>query len=153
MPEDSDDEVDRLFTFEVAKTKEEQENVTPLPGFEVGGLLILMFSSHANLTWFMQVRNLPIEEIQVPDDPDITPEIVAPQLVAGETGIGFMTAAYESAKNSQYDKSETHNAVSLNSLMYVLGQSMTVLQLMNAWVVRKDRSVCRSPFQSLPCRF
>lgn len=33
--EDSDDEADRLFTFEVVKTREQEENVTPLPGFEV----------------------------------------------------------------------------------------------------------------------
>lgn len=31
-----DDEDDRLFTFEVAKTNEQEENVTPRPGFKVG---------------------------------------------------------------------------------------------------------------------
>lgn len=30
-----DDDDERLFTYSVAKTKEEQENVTPLPGFVV----------------------------------------------------------------------------------------------------------------------
>lgn len=32
---DDDDDDERLFTYSVAKTKEEQENVTPLPGFAV----------------------------------------------------------------------------------------------------------------------
>lgn len=34
--------VDRMFTFEVAKTKEEKENVTPRPGFEVCRLHTLL---------------------------------------------------------------------------------------------------------------
>lgn len=32
---DADDESDRLFTFQVAKTHEQEENVTTRPGFEV----------------------------------------------------------------------------------------------------------------------
>ena len=32
---DLDDESDRLFTFEVAKTKEQEENVSMRPGFQV----------------------------------------------------------------------------------------------------------------------
>lgn len=33
--DDDDDDVDRLFTFEVKKTREEEENVITQPGFEV----------------------------------------------------------------------------------------------------------------------
>lgn len=32
---DSEDESDRLFTFQVAKTNEQEENVTTRPGFKV----------------------------------------------------------------------------------------------------------------------
>lgn len=35
LDEIDDDDDERLFTYSVAKTKEEQENVTPLPGFTV----------------------------------------------------------------------------------------------------------------------
>lgn len=34
-PTDGDDDSDRLFTFQVAKTNEQEENVTTRPGFEV----------------------------------------------------------------------------------------------------------------------
>ena len=33
--DDEEDESDRLFTFEVEKTKEQEENVTTRPGFQV----------------------------------------------------------------------------------------------------------------------
>ena len=33
--EEDDDHVDRMFTFEVTKTNEQEENVTPLPGITV----------------------------------------------------------------------------------------------------------------------
>lgn len=33
--EDTNDDSDRLFTFNVAKTNEQEENVTAKPGFEV----------------------------------------------------------------------------------------------------------------------
>jgi len=33
--EEDEDESDRMFTFEVTKTNEQEESVTPLPGFKV----------------------------------------------------------------------------------------------------------------------
>ena len=39
--EEDDDEPDRIFTFEVAKTNEQEENVTVRKGFTVGRKLTL----------------------------------------------------------------------------------------------------------------
>ena len=38
--DDEEDESDRLFTFEVEKTKDQEENVTTRPGYQVRLLLI-----------------------------------------------------------------------------------------------------------------
>lgn len=41
---DADDDlerVDRMFAFEVAKTKEEEEGINPMPGFTVGFLALV----------------------------------------------------------------------------------------------------------------
>lgn len=42
-PQDDEDEsaerVERMFTFEVAKVKEEEESIAPCPGFTVGSCL------------------------------------------------------------------------------------------------------------------
>ena len=46
MDADDDDESDRLFNFEVAKTNEQEETVTTRPGFQV---CFLAFSSFTRL--------------------------------------------------------------------------------------------------------
>lgn len=40
--EEDDDQVDRLFTFEVMKTNEQEENVTSRPGITVRRLLFML---------------------------------------------------------------------------------------------------------------
>lgn len=40
MDADDEDESDRLFTFEVTKTKEQEENVSTRPGFQVRSILL-----------------------------------------------------------------------------------------------------------------
>ena len=37
LSESDEDDTDRLFTFEVAKTKEQEEGISVRPGFEVCG--------------------------------------------------------------------------------------------------------------------
>ncbi|KIM92371.1 hypothetical protein PILCRDRAFT_417 [Piloderma croceum F 1598] len=71
------DESDRLFTFEVAKTNEQEETVTFRPGFQLTS------------------RNIAIHDTgpECPIDPK-------PRLLFGETMQGFMTSKYQSAKRS-----------------------------------------------------
>jgi len=40
IDEGDDDQVDCLFTFEVTKTNEQEENVVPRPGITVRGLFV-----------------------------------------------------------------------------------------------------------------
>ena len=44
---EEDDEVDRLFTFEVTKTSEQEENVVPRPGITVRELLSTLINTKA----------------------------------------------------------------------------------------------------------
>ena len=78
--------------------------------------------------------------------------MLSTQLVAGETSIGFMTAAYESAKDTQLAKKDTYNAVALKALMYATS-FMTVSNLTYSSIARKDRFDWQSPFQNLPYKF
>ena len=39
VTDEEDDQGDRLFTFEVMKTNEQEENVVPRPGITVSGLI------------------------------------------------------------------------------------------------------------------
>lgn len=69
-----DEEGDRFFTFEVAKTNEQEENVTVRPGIELhsGSLHVSQSSVEAN----------------------IDPSILMPKLITGETVQAFLTARY-----------------------------------------------------------
>jgi hypothetical protein len=47
LSESDEDDTDRLFTFEVAKTKEQEEGVTVRQGFEVcGPFLTCVFNNY-----------------------------------------------------------------------------------------------------------
>ncbi|PSR93745.1 hypothetical protein PHLCEN_2v4640 [Hermanssonia centrifuga] len=74
MDVDTDDESDRLFTFQVAKTHEQEENVQCRTGFKIHDMKI----------------NNPLTA----DDPSIDPATLAPRLVQGEGAIGFMNSTY-----------------------------------------------------------
>ncbi|THG94479.1 hypothetical protein EW026_g7001 [Hermanssonia centrifuga] len=69
MDVDTDDESDRLFTFQVAKTHEQEE----------------MCNIHD-----MKINN----PLTAPDDLSIDPASLAPRLVPGEGAIGFMNLTY-----------------------------------------------------------
>ncbi|KAF8122291.1 hypothetical protein EV363DRAFT_1404993 [Boletus edulis] len=78
---DSEDkhESDRMFTFEVAQTNEQEESVTVRKGFKAGSQVIAR----------PEVRT---------DDPDSTKSApIAPFLVHGETVQGFMTVEHQEA--------------------------------------------------------
>ncbi|KAF8452896.1 hypothetical protein L210DRAFT_3639339 [Boletus edulis BED1] len=73
------DESDRMFTFEVAQTNEQEESVAVREGFEAVSQVI----AHP----------------EVIDDPDSTkPAPIAPFLVHGETAQGFMMVKHQDAK-------------------------------------------------------
>jgi len=72
------EESDRVFKFEVAKTKEQEENVSVQPGFQV-------------ISPEICIKQRPKECV-------INEEIFTPKLLFGETSQGFITAEYLSAE-------------------------------------------------------
>ncbi|KAH7918945.1 hypothetical protein BV22DRAFT_1041330 [Leucogyrophana mollusca] len=72
------DETDRLFTFEVAKTNEQEESVTVRQGF--------------------QTNSQKIAVTEPPSDSSIDPALFTPRLLFGETAQGFMTAQFHPAR-------------------------------------------------------
>ncbi|KAI0246219.1 hypothetical protein BJV78DRAFT_1286673 [Lactifluus subvellereus] len=65
---------DRLFTFEVSKTNEQEESAISRPGFQM----------HSRF----------ISRYETPPDCPVDPAVLAPHLLPGETTQGFFTAAY-----------------------------------------------------------
>ncbi|OJA14302.1 hypothetical protein AZE42_01565 [Rhizopogon vesiculosus] len=76
--EEDQDESDRMFTFEVTKTNEQEEAVTPRPGFKATSEHIAMAQPH----------------------PDASADVglQKPWLLYGETAQGFMTIGYQPAR-------------------------------------------------------
>ncbi|KAF8549818.1 hypothetical protein OG21DRAFT_542691 [Imleria badia] len=78
LSESDEDDTDRLFTFEVAKTKEQEEGVTVRQGFECASDELVVNELHP--------------------DCNMDPEFFKPRLLFGETRQGFMTARYVPVK-------------------------------------------------------
>lgn len=118
MMEFEDDESDRLFTFEVAKTNEQEENVSVRPGFNV------CLRKFETLTyWLISLAQIASREIAV-DSAASTPEIsqrqLYPRLVAGETSQAFLSTAYiPPSDQSRLIFDESFNSVQLHSLLWV----------------------------------
>ncbi|KAI0250894.1 hypothetical protein BJV78DRAFT_1275616 [Lactifluus subvellereus] len=75
--EDADVEIgesDRLFTFEVSETNEQEENAVARPGFQMNSRLISPYER--------------------PSDCPVDPSVLAPRLLHGETTQGFLTASF-----------------------------------------------------------
>ncbi|EKM59291.1 uncharacterized protein PHACADRAFT_113812 [Phanerochaete carnosa HHB-10118-sp] len=83
---DLDDDDDRLFTFQVKKTREEEENVIATEGFQISNLRLA--SQHA------------------PDDPSVPAELLCPRIVPGDSCLGVMSVSYEKAKTMTNAKNE-----------------------------------------------
>ncbi|KAI9453856.1 hypothetical protein BJY52DRAFT_1189313 [Lactarius psammicola] len=64
----------RLFTFEVAKTNEQEESAVSRPGFQMNSRIIVPY--------------------EVPPDCQVDPSIFVPRLLPGETVQGLLTAVY-----------------------------------------------------------
>ncbi|KIJ12353.1 hypothetical protein PAXINDRAFT_14830 [Paxillus involutus ATCC 200175] len=78
--DEDEDDTDRLFTFEVAKTNEQEEGVSVRAGFKCTSDQIIIAEPHPDST--------------------MEPEFFKPRLVHGETRQGFMTARYLPGRRS-----------------------------------------------------
>ncbi|KIP12766.1 hypothetical protein PHLGIDRAFT_113364 [Phlebiopsis gigantea 11061_1 CR5-6] len=101
--------VDRLYTFEVSKTKEQEENVTSSPGFNI--------------------TNERVAIHELPDDPSVTPDMLAPRLVGGDSALGVMTVE-ESGSFTMNDSlsEETLELLRIAGLSKHVPEAWTVLQ-------------------------
>ncbi|KAG8215118.1 hypothetical protein J3R82DRAFT_8569 [Butyriboletus roseoflavus] len=80
LSESDEDDTDRLFTFEVAKTNEQEEGVSVRQGFECASDELVITGLHPECS--------------------IDPEFFKPRLLFGETRQGFMTTQYVPVKRS-----------------------------------------------------
>jgi hypothetical protein len=80
----------RLFSFEVAKTNEQEERAVSRPGFQVTLLLHVLWS----ISETSQLNLKIIVPHEVPPDCQVDPSIFVPRLLPGETVQGLLTAVY-----------------------------------------------------------
>jgi hypothetical protein len=83
---------DRLFTFEVAKTNEQEEGAVSRPGFQV----FLRFIEVEFISNLSKMKSCHISRYEVPTDPSLAvePSMFVPRLLHGETTQAFWTATY-----------------------------------------------------------
>ncbi|KAI0796932.1 hypothetical protein C8Q75DRAFT_796662 [Abortiporus biennis] len=94
--EGDEDESDRLFTFQVAKTHEQEENVTAHAGFSV---------------------DLPKDNNTLLDGSSLDPSMFAPRLVNGETSTGYMQIKYVPPENISQNFNHSFNSVYLKQTL------------------------------------
>jgi hypothetical protein len=81
---------DRLLTFEVAKTNEQEESAVSRPGFQVTLTLDVCWSISEN----SQMNSRIIMPYEVPPECPVDPSIFVPRLLPGETVQGLLTAVF-----------------------------------------------------------
>lgn len=120
------DESDRIITFEVAQTNEQEESVTLREGFKVNPYLFRTLAP-ASLTNLVKLRPQAVSraiELQKDstNDPDPTkPAPIAPFLLFGETTQGFMTVEHREASTfSEPFAPRTMEMMQLGAYLYVL---------------------------------
>ncbi|KAG1886418.1 uncharacterized protein F5891DRAFT_1082392 [Suillus fuscotomentosus] len=90
------DESSRLFTFEVAKTNEQEEAVKPRPGFKATSKHIAMPQPY----------------------PEAPVDLLKPELLHGETTQGFMTVAFQPGRlNAESMKNQSLTSVQLGNYL------------------------------------
>ncbi|KAI0089047.1 hypothetical protein BDY19DRAFT_993280 [Irpex rosettiformis] len=87
----------RLFTYKVAKTHEQEENVTVHPGFEI--------------------HNHSFKPSSPPEDGSVDPQVLLPRLVLGDTNIGVLTPVYEPAREIVKEINETYSTFRIKELL------------------------------------
>ncbi|KDQ16740.1 hypothetical protein BOTBODRAFT_53828 [Botryobasidium botryosum FD-172 SS1] len=98
---------DRFYTFEVSKTKDQQEDVKMSTGFMIG-----------------------CRDIRSPTGDGLPAEFTGlrlqPRLVAGETRSGYLIAAFKPELASEEERSETFNPVRLRSMLSNPGHGISL---------------------------
>lgn len=106
---------ERLYTFEVAKTNEQEESAVSRPGFQVTPVFVL---------WPIADRSQMNSRIVVPNeaplDLQIDPSLLVPRLLPGETVQGLLTASYvPPGVRIEEINQRLYNRVTLSGLLYV----------------------------------
>ncbi|KAJ3555967.1 hypothetical protein NM688_g2284 [Phlebia brevispora] len=112
-----EDENDRLFTFNVAKTKEQEEGVSMRPGFEVCTVLIDDCDIEVNGILYAQVQHPSIKLPAVDNENPLSREAYMPRLVSGETCIGFLTATYRPSRDKELQYRDAMTSVRLRDFL------------------------------------
>ncbi|KAG2365210.1 hypothetical protein BDR07DRAFT_1399490 [Suillus spraguei] len=92
------DESSRLFTFEVAKTNEQEEAVKPRPGFKATS------------------KHITIPQLHLDTPVDVS--LLKPELLHGETTQGFMTVAFQPGRlNAEHMKKQSLTSIQLGNYL------------------------------------
>ena len=107
-------EFDRVYSFEVAETNEQEENAVSYPGFQVPFLSVLRKT--ASDLFKMDSRHLMHHE--APLGYQRNPAALTPRLLRGEMTQGFLTVSYIPPQpcSEVYNK-HTFNRISLEELL------------------------------------
>jgi hypothetical protein len=107
-------EFDRVYSFEVAETNEQEENAFSYPGFQVPFLYVLRET--ASDLFEMDSHHLIHHEVPLGYQRD--PATLTPHLLRGETTQGFLTVSYVPPQpcSKVYNK-HTFNRISLEELL------------------------------------
>jgi len=107
-------EFDRVYSFEVAETNEQEESAVSYPGFQVPFLSV--FRKTASDPFKMDSRHLIHHEAALGYQRD--PAALTPRLLRGETTQGFLTVSYVPPQTySEVYNEHTFNQVSLEELL------------------------------------
>lgn len=109
------DDSDRLFTFEVAKTKEQKESAVSRPGFQV----FIPFTRLKSISNQSKMKSRHISCHEVSDNCSVDPSIFVPHLLHGETAQGFWTVTYipRQTQSEIFDQGRSFSDLSLKKLL------------------------------------
>jgi hypothetical protein len=106
---------ERLYTFEVAKTNEQEESAVSRPGFQVTPVFVLL-----SITDLSQMNSRVIVPNEAPLDFQIDPSLFVPRLLPGETVQGLLTASYiPPGVKIEVINQRLYNRLTLSALLYV----------------------------------
>ncbi|KAI0302897.1 hypothetical protein B0F90DRAFT_1935607 [Multifurca ochricompacta] len=112
---------DRLFTFEVAKTNEQEESAVSRPGFQV----IIKLISHRSFLISWKMNSPYISRYEAPADFPVDPAILTTRLLPGETTQGFFTTTY--VPHQIYSEPLEQHSFSRMSLKHLVKNNCLVL--------------------------
>ena len=107
-------EFDRVYSFEVAETNDQEENAVSYPGFQVR--LLSDFTHTASDLFKMDSHHLIHREAPLGYQRD--PAALIPRLLRGETTQGFLTVSYIPPQPcSEFYNKHTFNRITLEELL------------------------------------